>query len=276
MPEELLSLLLESPSIDEYPDEVLVTFPTAIRSYLLSWHLVFDCYVNASFKVRNDYTDNLKSGNYMSGLLSFLTDVLGHSLGRPLNLDKEQFEASMICSYDLELAGAETDERNMQWLLINLYYLCLKYTPNLVKSWWIECKQKQTRIAVEGWTAKFFSPLVIGDALDEVVRWASEQETPSEDDKELQVKVAKKSREIYAGYEVDDTEMKIVIRLPEIYPLEGVKVDGVNRVAVSEKKWTSWLMITQGVVTFSVRSITISPSIQNTNGQIRMAPSRTV
>lgn len=212
----------------------------------------------------------------MSGLLSFLTDVLGHSLGRPLNLDKEQFEASMICSYDLELAGAETDERNMQWLLINLYYLCLKYTPNLVKSWWIECKQKQTRIAVEGWTAKFFSPLVIGDALDEVVRWASEQETPSEDDKELQVKVAKKSREIYAGYEVDDTEMKIVIRLPEIYPLEGVKVDGVNRVAVSEKKWTSWLMITQGVVTFSVRSITISPSIQNTNGQIRMAPSRTV
>jgi hypothetical protein len=46
--------------------------------------------------------------------------------------------------------------------------------------------------------------------------------------------------------------MQIAIRLPANYPLEGVKVDGVNRVAVSEKKWTSWLMITRGVITFSV------------------------
>ncbi|RFU30558.1 hypothetical protein B7463_g5769, partial [Scytalidium lignicola] len=271
LPEELLSLLLESPSIDEYADEILVTFPTPIRSYLLSWHLVFDSYVNASFKVRNDYTDNLKSGNYLSALLNFLTDVLGHSSGHPLNVDKERFEASMICSYNLELAEAETDERNMQWLLISLYYLCLKYTPNLVKNWWIECKQKQTRIAVEGWTARFFSPLVIADALDEVTRWAEEQETPSDDDKELQVKVSKKSREIYAGYEIDDTEMKIVIRLPEVYPLEGVKVDGVNRVAVTEKKWMSWLMITQGVITFSNGSITDGLSIfrKNVTGALR-------
>lgn len=46
--------------------------------------------------------------------------------------------------------------------------------------------------------------------------------------------------------------MQLVIRLPTTYPLEGIKVEGVNRVAVSEKKWTSWLMITQGVITFSV------------------------
>ncbi|KAH8804720.1 hypothetical protein F5884DRAFT_796984 [Xylogone sp. PMI_703] len=271
LPEELMSLLLESPSIDEFPDEILATFPTAIRSYLLSWHLVFDSYIGASFKVRNDYTDNLKAGNYLPGLLGFLSDVLGHSSGHPLNLDRAGFDAQSICFYDMKLAETETDERNMQWLLINLYYLCLKYTPNLVKNWWIDCKQKQTRIAVEGWTGKFFSPLVIADALDEVTKWAAEQETPSEDDKELQVKVSKKSREIYAGYEVDDTEMKIVIRLPEIYPLEGVKVDGVNRVAVSEKKWTSWLMITQGVVTFSNGSITDGLSIfrKNVTGALK-------
>jgi len=50
--------------------------------------------------------------------------------------------------------------------------------------------------------------------------------------------------------------MQIVIRLPAVYPLEGVKVEGINRVAVDEKKWTSWMMITQAVITFSNGNIT--------------------
>lgn len=94
---------------------------------------------------------------------------------------------------------------------------------------------------------------MISDTLDEVAAWAEQQEVASEDERELLIKVSKKSREVYAGCEVDDMQMQIVIRLPGMYPLEGVKVDGINRVAVSEKKWQSWLMITQGVITFSVR-----------------------
>lgn len=100
---------------------------------------------------------------------------------------------------------------------------------------------------------KILFPLVIGDTLDEVATWAEQQESSTDDEKELLIKVSKKSREIYAGCEVDDMQMQIVIRLPATYPLEGVKVDGINRVAVTEKKWQNWLMITQGVITFSVR-----------------------
>jgi hypothetical protein len=181
-------------------------------------------------------------------------DVLGHSAAHPINLAKARFDEQTIRAYDMwEANDSESNERNMQWLLINLYYQCLKYTPSLVKTWWVDCKSKQTRIAVESWTEKFFSPLVMADTLDEVTKWAAEQES-TEDEKELVVKVSKRSREVFAGYEVDDMMMQIVIRLPATYPLEGVKVDGVNRVAVSEKKWASWLMITQGVITFSVRS----------------------
>lgn len=154
--------------------------------------------------------------------------------------------------YDIWTANdAETPEHNMHWLLINIYYLCLKYTPCLAKTWWVDCKSKQTRIAVESWTEKFFSPLIIQDTMDDVSKWAEEQKV-NEDEKELIVKVSKRSREVFAGYEVDDMMMQILIRLSATYPLEGVKVEGVNRVAVSEKKWTSWLMITQGVITFSV------------------------
>ena len=203
-------------------------------------------------------------------------DVLGHSAAHPINLDKARFDASTIRSYDMwEANDSETNERSMQWLLVNLYYQCLKYTPNLAKAWWVDCKSKQTRIAVESWTERFFSPLVIADTLDEVTKWSEEQETPSEDEKELLVKVSKKSREVFAGYEVDDMMMQIVIRLPATYPLEGVKVDGVNRVAVTEKKWTSWLMITQGVITFSVRlSLSASPSHPSTNDRTEWQPNR--
>ena len=219
----------------------------------MSWHLVYDSYTNASYKVRSDYSDILKSENYIGPLLDFLFDVLGHSAGRPLSLDKARFDPSIIRNYNMwEATDSEPSERNMQWLLINLYYLCLKYTPSLAKNWWVLCKSKQTRIAVESWTEKFFSPLIIQDTLDDVAKWADDPENSTEDDKELIVKISKRSREVFAGFEVDEMMMQIVIRLPANYPLEGVKVEGINRVAVSEKKWTSWLMITQGVITFSV------------------------
>lgn len=238
--------------MSSFLDETLSEFPSSVRSYLLSWHLIYDAYSMASYKVRSDYSEILKSENYVGPLLNFMFDVLGHWEARPLNLDKAHLGSDMIRKYDMwEANDSESNEKNMQWLLVNLYYQVLKYTPSLAKTWWVDCKSKQTRIAVEGWTEKFFSPLVIADTLEEVSKWAEEQEV-TEDEKGLIVKVSKLSREVFAGYEIDDMAMQIVIRLPVTYPLEGVKVEGINRVAVSEKKWASWLMITQGVITFSV------------------------
>jgi hypothetical protein len=216
--------------------------------------VVYDTFTYASFKVRNDYVEHLKSENCVGPLLDFLFDVLGHSAGHPINLDKARVTSEMITYYDIKAGDAEPDEYNMQWLLIHLYYLCLKYTPNLVKIWWIDCKSKQTRNAVESWTEKYYSPLIISETLEDVSKWAGEQEAPAEDEKELQVKVSKKSREVFAGYEVDEMVSQIVVRLPPTYPLEGVKVEGVNRVAANEKKWKNWIMITQGIITFSVSS----------------------
>jgi hypothetical protein len=89
--------------------------------------------------------------------------------------------------------------------------------------------------------------------MKEVTDWADAQET-TDDEKELIIKAAKRSREVYASYEVDDMMMQIVIRMPPNYPLQGVKVEGINRVAASERKWTGWLMNTQGAMTFDVSS----------------------
>ncbi|KAI0132788.1 hypothetical protein BJ170DRAFT_262304 [Xylariales sp. AK1849] len=255
LPDELLSLLLEAPTLEAYSDEALVRFPTPIRSYLLTWHLVFDTFEAASFKLRGDYAENLKAANYIGPLMEFTFDVLGHSAAHGLNLDKANLTIKHIREYDLKLADAEIDERNMQWLLIHLYYLVLKYVPGLFKTWFIECRSKPTKIAVESWMTKYFSPIIISEALDDVSQWAATQEPPGDDEKELIVKVSRAAKEITAGYEVDELEAAITIRIPPAYPLEGVSVVGINRVAVNERKWQSWIMTTQGVITFSGGSI---------------------
>ena len=232
------------------PDDFRGDFPTSVRAYLLSWHLVYDSYSNASFKVRNDYSDHLKSEGCISPLLEFIFDTLTHTGNRQ---SISGFDSAMIRSYNMwQATDSESNERNLNWLLANLYYLSLRFAPSLVKSWWVDCKSKQTKLAVEALTRKTFSPLVIEETLEEVAKWAEEQEV-TDDEKELIIKISKRSREVFTGYEIDDMMMQIVIRLPESYPLEGVRVDGVNRVAVSEKKWTSWMRIVQGVITFSVR-----------------------
>ncbi|KAI1081802.1 hypothetical protein F5B20DRAFT_535416 [Whalleya microplaca] len=255
LPEELLSLLLDAPTLEAYPDEILALFPNAIRSYLLSWHLVFDAFKAVPFKIRSDYAEHLKGAKYIGPLMDFTFDVLGHSAAYPLNLDKANFTEDHIRTYDMKLAEAETEERNMQWLLIHLYYLVLKYVPGLFKDWYIGCRSKRTKIAVEGWMTKYFSPIIILDALNDVERWTITQEAPADDEKELIVKVSKTAREVVAGYEVDELEASIAIRIPQEFPLEGVSVVGINRVAVNEKKWQSWIMTTQGVITFSGGSI---------------------
>ncbi|KAI1273240.1 hypothetical protein F5Y07DRAFT_377400 [Xylaria sp. FL0933] len=255
LPDELLSLLLDAPTLDSYPDEIVVRFPTPVRSYLLSWYLVFGAFQAASFKVRSDYAENLKAGNYIGPLMDFTFDVLGHSVAHGLNLDRAGFTAEHIRRYDIALAESESEEKNMQWLFIHLYYLVLKFVPGLFKTWHIECRSKQTKIAVEGWMTKYFSPIIISEALDDVVRWNESQEAPAGDEKELIVKVSRAAREVIAGYEVDDLNASIAIRIPPGFPLEAVTVAGINRVAVDERKWKSWIMTTQGVITFSGGSV---------------------
>ncbi|XWX01138.1 hypothetical protein V2A60_009163 [Cordyceps javanica] len=251
LPDELLSLLLDAPTLESYSDESLAQFPLAIRCYLLSWKLVFDAFSGASFKVRNDFTENLKTDNYVGPLLDFAFDVLGHSAAHALNLDKEGFSSEHIYNYDVKLADTDTEEKSLQWLLVHLYYLVLKYTPGLFRTWYIDCRSKQTRIAVEAWTTKYYSPLIIGDNLDDVQKWADTQEAPAMDEQELQVRVSKAAREVTAGYEVDEAQASIVIKVPASYPIEGVTVASLNRVAVTDRKWQSWIMTTQGVITFS-------------------------
>ncbi|PHH71291.1 hypothetical protein CDD82_6599 [Ophiocordyceps australis] len=254
LPDGLVSLLLEAPTLDKFCDEELTLFPCSVRCYLLAWKLLFDAFEASSFKVRGDFTEQLKEQGYVTPLLVFLFDVLGHSAAHALNLDKEKLGPQQIRHWDVEMAEAESAEQGMHWLLVHVFYLVVKFTPGLFKAWFMSCRSKQTRIAVEAWTQKYFSPLIIADTLDDVEKWADSQEQ-TEGEQPLQIKVLRTAREVTAGYEVDELQATIIIALPPTYPLEGVSVVGVRRVAVSERKWQSWVLATQGVIAFSGGSI---------------------
>lgn len=97
------------------------------------------------------------------------------------------------------------------------------------------------------------TPLVIEKTLSTVIEWVESQDTESED--YLTVVVNSRVNEISASYPIDEQWISIVIRFPDAFPLSQALVDGVNRVAVEEKKWQAWLRSTQGVIAFQVSHI---------------------
>lgn len=226
-----------------------MAFPSSLRSYLLSWKLLFEAYSASQFKVRDDYTEQLKGENLTGPLFDFMFDVLGHSAAHPLNLDRENLGVDRICEFDVRLAEAETGEYNLHWLLAHLYYLALRFIPGLFRSWYMSCRSKQTKLAVESWTAKYFSPIISSEVLDSVESWAREQSPSTDDDQELVVKVSKPAREVTAGYQIDEAQAAIVIKIPPSYPIDNITVSSLNRVAVTERKWQSWILTTQGAIT---------------------------
>ncbi|KAF2147496.1 uncharacterized protein K452DRAFT_348186 [Aplosporella prunicola CBS 121167] len=243
LPEELLSLVLEAPSAANLgPDAFRRTMPLNIRGYLFSWLLVFDHFSNSSYKVKADYIENLNEEGYVSGLLGFVSDFLGHTRGKPVDVSK--FDVTM---YDAS-AAADNPEKDAQYLSAHLYFLTLKYLSSLSRAWWIDTP-RHVRSVVESWTERHISTHIIADALESVSEWANSQS--GSEDEQLTVKVNPRAKEVQAGYEVDEQFMLMAIRLPPTYPLFPVQVEGMNRVAASEAKWQTWLRNTQGVVTFS-------------------------
>lgn len=259
LPDELMSLLLDAPTLDAYPEEILVQFPAPIRSYLLSWKLIFDAYGGAAYKIRGDYTEQLKTSDAIGPLMEFTFDVLGHSAANPVNIDKTGLTNEDIQDYDVKVGDGLPEEKNMQWLLIHLFYLTLKYVPGLFKAWFIDCRSKQTRIAVEPWMTKWFSPIIIHAAIEEIEKWSKSQEVADPEENELVVKVNYKQREITASYPIDDggdeQSATLLLQINANFPLGNVTVTGLNRVGCSERTWMSWCRITQGIITISNGSV---------------------
>lgn len=251
LPEELLSLVLEAPNaqdLEDTPWERII--PLSLRSYLLSWLLVFDHFNYSSYRLKSDYLDSLKELSPLPALLDFTFDFLGHRRGRPI--DASKFD---ITKYDPSDVSGDP-KRDCQQLLSHIYFLALQNVPGLVKAWWIDLRARALVSSIESWTEKHVSPHIISAALITVSQWATEQSDPNNpnaasESEQLKIAVNQRANEIRASYDVDEQTMSITIKIPGAWPLLQASVIGTSRVGVDEKKWQSWVRGCQGVITFS-------------------------
>lgn len=128
-------------------------------------------------------------------------------------------------------------------------------SQSLIRSWWLECKDRQLSNTFSAYTSRHFSPVIISRELSTL----RDREAMSQlQDENLTVKILASVNEVTASYVVDEQPMEIAVRLPADYPLRGVEVNDLRRVGVPEAKWRAWLLAVQQVVTSKV-SLSLHP-----------------
>ncbi|EXJ67710.1 uncharacterized protein A1O5_09056 [Cladophialophora psammophila CBS 110553] len=241
LPSELLNMVLDAPQASG-PGSA-----SSRQSYLLSWHLVFDHFSMASYKLREFYATDIKEKGILGDLLDFVCDICRISSNRAI-------DASKINIKSFERGTDETDEQEEQHLAMHLYYCCLLFLPGLTRSWFIEQKNR-VKSPLESWTQKYFAPALISAAAATVSEWIQSQ-SQEENDAPLTVKTSLSGSELVASIAVDpeSPSISLAISLPKTYPLDSPTVSSRTRVGVSDKNWQSWLRTFQ-IIIFSTGSI---------------------
>lgn len=246
LPAELLSLILDAPEPVDISDPLTEDEILKLRSYLLSWVLIYSHFTNTSFKLRTIYVEALKEGSYLPPLLDRIsTYLLPTPPARPFDASKcdiTSYEASTVAS-SLTL--------DLQHLHSHLYYLSLRFTPSLVKSWYLSLTNRATVTALESFTSTHLSPLLITSELQTI----SSRPTDATETESLDIKIHFSTREVTATYPVDDQTMEISLRLPPTFPLAPVEVKPLRRVGMDETHFKRLLLASQAVVNFQSGSL---------------------
>ncbi|KAG2188946.1 hypothetical protein INT44_004088, partial [Umbelopsis vinacea] len=96
------------------------------------------------------------------------------------------------------------------------------------------------------YTSKYFSSLIINSEIESVVQ--ADAKSLFAEDENFTVKALKAVNEIVAVYRVDDQNIEMAIRLPPMFPLRKVDVNGVQKVGVDEKRWRAWLLAVSAII----------------------------
>jgi hypothetical protein len=126
-------------------------------------------------------------------------------------------------------------------LCAHLYYRALQTVPTLVRLWILECKDRRLSDAVMAYTSKYFSSVLIDAELERV--------TPTRlEDEKMDVKVILVHREVNTTYTIDESQIKMSLKIPPDWPLHVIEVRGVKKVGVKEARWKSWISGVRQVV----------------------------
>ena len=247
LPAELLVLTTFSSRLDIVSGDAATTSTwDSLCCYLLSWKLVFDHLGKASYKLRGMYSETLKSAGQLPFLLDAICSIIRITSTRPA-------PPTTIID-DFWLNWGKMDEVGIHALAIHLYHETLLYLPSLVKSWFIEQKNR-IKDPLESYTQSHISPSIKSAAIAAAITWSSTQDqSPTE--RPIKLTTSPKGNELIAKISIDDESppISLSISLPGSFPLDQAIVTSRSRVGVSEKNWQSWLRTIQ-IIIFSTGSL---------------------
>ncbi|KAJ3092970.1 listerin E3 ubiquitin protein ligase 1 [Quaeritorhiza haematococci] len=209
--------------------------------FMLTWMAIFDHFEQATLELKVAFINQMRGMD--SAVASFLEFVFALlRVGKP----GPTFDVSVwdFSSYDFEVFH-ELSQLALSTLAAHLYLRALRHIPSLVRIWWTECRNRQLSIAVESFTEKWYSPLIISREIESVL---DADKSKFED---MVVKVSQKTNEVSATYSVEDSGLEMIIKLPNTYPLRHVEVDsgsGGQRAGVTEARWRAWLLAASAVI----------------------------
>ncbi|KAI7906774.1 uncharacterized protein BX663DRAFT_534810 [Cokeromyces recurvatus] len=242
--QEVMNALLNPPDLTHWQsviDDSSLLHDTL--GYLLAWMLMFDHFIDITFKLKQEYTRQLKEQEAVSYLMPTLCKIL--HVGQ--NSTELSFDITPWSIIDYDTEGIDvTSDMTFLVLSSHLYYRALTHIPSLVRQWWIDCKHRQLTIAVEHYTEKYFSQQLIHKEIEMVNREDIKKQLEDNDDNEFTVKTSKS--EVTAIYRVDEQNMQIAIKLPTNFPLRPIDVEGIQKVGVNDKQWRGWMFAVTAVI----------------------------
>ncbi|RIA93731.1 hypothetical protein C1645_803902 [Glomus cerebriforme] len=205
-----------------------------IFGYLLGWMLVFDHFEYASFKIKSQLVSYLKESDITSNLFAFLFDTLGLAgSNKPYDLSKWDISGFYIEGFEIQYSF----DFGFPLLCAHLYYRSLKHMPSIIRIWWSECKKRQLSIAIDSYTEKYFSPIIIQNQLE--MLQSKDVRSQLEDDK-FSIRIARSTNEVIASFIVDEYIMELSVKMPINFPLRQAEFGTLERMGTTEVTDLKW------------------------------------
>ncbi|KAH8826836.1 hypothetical protein DL96DRAFT_1604472 [Flagelloscypha sp. PMI_526] len=234
LPLELLDLLQRT--IDD-EDETPV-----VIGWLLSWMLLFDCFEDASLKVRMAYLTQLRASTLVE---EYFLPNIWHLLKLDLGMAKAfKMETWGVDDFFIQLLDV-TDTFSLAVFAGHVYYRALLVVRSLIQQWVLECKDRQLSSAIMAYTSQHFSPVIVQA---ELASLKDPSVLSDLTDENMSVKVATSVNEVLASYLIDEQVLEIRLRIPPDWPLHKIDVRDSKHAGVEETRWRAWVFNVQQII----------------------------
>ncbi|ODV60970.1 ubiquitin-protein ligase RKR1 ASCRUDRAFT_75723 [Ascoidea rubescens DSM 1968] len=259
----LPSYLIENISVVPYEDGGKeIESSSLIFKYFWSWMLIIEYLKEIPGSVKRKYIEELNEKEMIDKLMKcvFLRfDILNSEIVK-VNGGKEETK-KVIRNYKIGKIKEENILAETDFVIMYDYYLVLKEMGSQVQNWFNNLKDREMKNRIEVFSERYICELIIEGEIEKVEKRKAKLVKENEKQK-LSIKINKTTHDIRVMFLIDEQNMEMVIRIPKMYPLRNITVEGISRIGVKESLWKAWLLASQRTVSSLYENGSIVESIE--------------